>query len=102
MRAIVFFDLPMDTAQQRRNYARFRKYLVKNGFLMVQKSVYSKLAVNDKVYTGILNKLRENRPPEGLVQVLKVTEKQYASMVHITGKESETEELNDTESLVVL
>lgn len=102
MRVIVFFDLPTETAVQRRNYARFRKYLVKNGFLMMQESVYSKLAVNDKVYEGILNKLRENRPPEGLVQVLKVTEKQFAGIVYVTGAPGESKELDDTESLVVL
>ena len=102
MRMIVFFDLPMETAVQRRNYARFRKYLLKSGFLMMQKSVYSKLAINDKVYAGILNRLRENRPPDGMVQALKVTEKQFASIANVVGEVAETEELADTESLVVL
>lgn len=102
MRMILFFDLPMDTAVQRRNYSRFRKYLLKNGFLMMQKSVYSKLAINDRVYAGILAKLRENRPPDGMVQVLKVTEKQFANIISVVGDMAQTDALDDTESLVVL
>ena len=45
MRIIIFFDLPIETVQDRREYSRFHKYLVKNGFLMMQKSVYCKLAL---------------------------------------------------------
>ena len=46
MRIIVMFDLPVTTASDRREYTRFRKYLIKNGFLMMQESVYCKLAQN--------------------------------------------------------
>ena len=46
MRVIVFFDLPVKTVQDRREYARFRKKLVKSGFVMMQQSVYSKIALN--------------------------------------------------------
>lgn len=40
MRVIVMFDLPVLTAQERRDYTRFRKHLLKNGFLMMQESIY--------------------------------------------------------------
>ena len=46
MRMLVFFDLPTETSSDRRNYRRFRRFLVKNGFLMMQESVYCKLLVN--------------------------------------------------------
>ena len=36
MRLLVFFDLPVGTSLQRKNYARFRKYLEKSGYLMMQ------------------------------------------------------------------
>jgi CRISPR-associated protein Cas2 len=45
MRVLVFFDLPVVTGEQRRAYVKFRKFLVKNGFLMLQESVYCKLAL---------------------------------------------------------
>lgn len=102
MRLMVFFDLPMDTSAQRREYARFRKWLVKNGYLMVQKSVYSKLAIDGRMTASLLQKLEENKPSEGLVQTLQVTEKQYANMRCIVGEASVREELSTTEGLVIL
>ena len=46
MRVILFFDLPVTTPEGRQNYNKFRKFLIRNGFLMLQESVYSKLALN--------------------------------------------------------
>ena len=40
------FDLPVDTEQQRRNYRVFRKYLIESGFVMMQQSIYTKIAKN--------------------------------------------------------
>lgn len=85
MRMIIFFDLPTETAAERREYARFRKYLVKNGFMMVQESVYCKLALNQTVIDGMMENVRRNKPPRGLVQALVITEKQYAKMEYIVG-----------------
>ena len=78
MRLIVFFDLPVETSSQRKNYRVFRKYLIKEGYLMLQESVYAKLVTNDGAASAAIMRLRKNRPPQGLVQVLKVTEKQFA------------------------
>ena len=46
MRVIVFFDLPVDTLEHKRAYRKFRKFLIEKGFLMMQESVYCKLALN--------------------------------------------------------
>ena len=102
MRLLVMFDLPMETPAQRKNYARFRKYLVKSGYLMVQKSVYSKLALTDRIAAGLIARLRENKPSEGVVQVLKITERQYAAMECIAGSPHVGFEIDDAEALVVL
>lgn len=102
MRLIVFFDLPTESSVQRRQYARFRSYLVKNGYLMMQKSVYSKLAIDGKMADALVARLAENKPPEGLVQVLQVTEKQFASIKYIAGHRGAREEIDGTEGLVVL
>lgn len=45
MRVLVMFDLPTETAENRRNYTKFRKYLIKSGFMMMQQSVYVRLAL---------------------------------------------------------
>lgn len=49
MRVIVMFDLPVRTSENLREYNRFRKFLIKSGFLMMQESVYCKLALNTTV-----------------------------------------------------
>lgn len=50
MRLMVFFDLPTETAPQRREYNRFHRFLLKNGYLMLQKSVYTKLAIDGRMF----------------------------------------------------
>lgn len=101
MRLIVFFDLPVNTAAQRKRYRQFRKFLIKDGYLMLQESVYSKLAINANVAASI-GRLKKNRPAEGLVQVLRVTERQYATMVYIAGEGSDREEVETVEEFLVL
>ena len=53
MRVIVFFDLPTESLDDRREYRKFRKFLVKKGFLMMQESVYSKIALNQTAAMNI-------------------------------------------------
>ena len=66
---MIFFDLPTDTIKDRREYARFRKYLIKNGFVMMQESVYCKLILNQSAVRPAADGIRKNRPPKGLVQM---------------------------------
>ena len=101
MRVLVFFDLPVVTSEQRRSYVKFRKFLLKSGFMMLQESVYCKLALNGTVANGIVESIHKNKPPEGLVQLLTVTEKQYAKMELIIG-ETKKEVLDSDERLVIL
>lgn len=85
MRVMVFFDLPVITSANRKDYREFHKYLLKTGFLMMQESVYCKLVQNSTMADAYINNIKQNRPPSGLVQLLKVTEKQYAKMEYIVG-----------------
>lgn len=85
MRMLVFFDLPTETASDRRNYRRFRKLLVVNGFLMMQESVYCKLLLNATPQKSMSQIIRQNKPPNGIVQILTVTEKQFSKMEYIVG-----------------
>lgn len=101
MRILVFFDLPVLTSKEQRDYRQFRKFLIKNGFLMLQESVYCKLAQNSTMADSIIESVKKNKPGEGLVQLLKVTEKQYAKMEFIVG-ESCSEVLDSDERLVIL
>lgn len=102
MRLMVFFDLPTETAPQRRAYSHFHRFLLKNGYLMLQKSVYSKLAIDGRMFSSLLARLEANKPPEGVVQAMLVTEKQYESIICIVGGGKTREELETTDGLVVL
>lgn len=101
MRVIVFFDLPVQTASERREYAQFRRHLVKSGFLMMQESVYCKLALNMSAAGAIMEAVRQNKPPAGLVQMLVVTEKQFARMEFVVG-ETHSEIVDSDERTIFL
>ena len=101
MRIGVFFDLPVLTESNRRDYRTFRKYLIKSGFMMVQESVYCKLAQNGSVADAVVENIKKNKPHEGLVQVLRVTEKQYNKMDFIVGERT-GDVLTSDERLVIL
>ncbi len=101
MRTIVFFDLPNIYAKDRRNYHLFRKFLLNEGFIMLQESVYSKLVLNSEQGKLLLERIRKKSPKKGIIQVLTITEKQYAQIEYIIG-ESNTKIINTEEKLVVL
>lgn len=101
MRVIVFFDLPTETALNRREYARFRKFLIKEGFIMMQESVYCKLALNLTVASAVIDRIKKNKPSGGLIQLLTITEKQYNSMEFVVGRKS-SDTVDSDERLVIL
>ena len=102
MRLIVFFDLPVETAVQRKRYRQFRKSLIKDGFLMMQESVYSKMVLDGSSADAVLARLRKHRPSQGLVQVLKVTEKQFADIEEITGARRNSSVVDSNDRVIVL
>lgn len=95
------FDLPVTTPEYIRQYTKFRKFLLKSGFIMMQESVYSKLALNATVAEAIVGNLRKNKPESGLVQVLTMTEKQFQKIELIAGT-SKNNVLDSDERLIIL
>lgn len=86
MRLLVFFDLPMLTDKNRREYNRFHKFLLKNGFIMMQKSVYTKLVINNVTSAAVKQRIRNNLPPEGTVELLEITENQFSKIEYLVGE----------------
>lgn len=101
MRVMVLFDLPMVSAEERRVYSKFRKYLLRNGFMMLQESVYCKMALNQTAANSIMEGIRKNCPEDGIVQMLSITEKQYSKMEYVCG-EVKKKVLDTDERLVIL
>lgn len=101
MRMLVMFDLPTETAEDRRNYRKFHKTLIKNGFFMMQESIYTRMVLNQSVQHAVLDVVRKNKPPTGTVQILTVTEKQFSQIEIIVG-EYKSEVIDSDERLVIL
>ncbi|WP_277674425.1 CRISPR-associated endonuclease Cas2 [Piscibacillus halophilus] len=102
MRLLLFFDLPMNTKEDRRIYTRFRKYLINNGFSMIQFSVYVKIFPNRVSMTQYTQSLRNNLPPIGSIRVMGVTNKQYEAMMIMVGGKTIQEDMITEDPLVIL
>ncbi|NLY80542.1 MAG: CRISPR-associated endonuclease Cas2 [Lysinibacillus sp.] len=102
MRLLLFFDLPMNTKVERRIYAKFRKTLIEDGFIMLQFSVYVKIFPNRDALIQYTERLKRNLPAKGSIRIMSVTEKQYEKMQVLIGGKSLQEETLGSESMVIL
>lgn len=98
MRVIVMFDLPVGTSEERAAYSRFRKELIKEGFIMMQESVYSKLAINAVAADLVKQRVNRIKPSKGIIQLMIITEKQYSQIDYLLGAPQE-KQLDTTERL---
>lgn len=101
MRVMVLFDLPVETADQRRAYRRFHKGLIRAGFMMFQESVYVKLALNPTAQKTIMENVRKMAPKEGIVSMLSLTENQFQKIECVVGVHKSSL-ITSTERLVIL
>ncbi len=85
MRLLVFFDLPVVSRAERRAYSVFRRFLLNDGYDMIQFSVYGRILNGYDAEAKHLKRLVDNLPPAGSVRCLTVTEKQFASMKLLVG-----------------
>jgi CRISPR-associated protein Cas2 len=85
MRLLVFFDLPMVTKAEKRAYVQFRKFLLNDGYDMIQWSVYGRILNGADAEKKHLVRLSDHLPPEGSVRCMTVTEKQFAGMRLLVG-----------------
>jgi CRISPR-associated protein Cas2 len=83
---VVFFDLPADTKKARRAYARFRKGLLKDGFTMMQYSVYIRHCASDENAAVPTGRVERMVPDDGEVRVITITDKQFERMRVFWGK----------------
>jgi len=101
MRLVLFFDLPVETPKQRHNYRVLVRGIKRNGFYMLQKSVYIKLCLDSQAADSSIKQIYEFVPNEGSIFVLSVTEKQFASIKFILG-EAITDVINNDSRLIEL
>lgn len=85
MRLMVFFDLPVVKDSDRKAAAKFRRFLLKDGYIMVQWSVYSRLCNGADSIETHKQRLKQNLPQKGAVRCLILSEKQYSSIDILLG-----------------
>lgn len=102
MRLFVFFDMPVKTKDERKEYVKFRDYLMDDGFLMLQYSVYTRMCPNDSSVDRHIAKIMKFKPKYGNIRILQVTEKQFITMTMVHGEKTEQEEIDKSEDVTVI
>lgn len=82
----VFFDLPTNTKKERKDAAQFRKALERDGFTMMQYSVYIRHCPSKENMNVHIARVRASMPPSGLTSILSVTDKQFGEIQNFWGK----------------
>lgn len=101
MRLLVFFDLPVGSKAERRAACQFRHFLLKDGYVMLQWSVYARLANGFDIAQKHIRRLHRHVPKQGSVRCLTVTEKQYTEMLVLVGERSLQEKVATTEQILL-
>ncbi|MGX4645610.1 CRISPR-associated endonuclease Cas2 [Holzapfeliella sp. JNUCC 80] len=92
MRLVVMFDLPVSNSEDRRNASKFRNYLLKDGYVMLQYSIYYRIVTGIDMAEKYEKRIKQVVPSRGSIRLLKVTEKQFKEMDVLVGYRSPTEE----------
>ena len=82
----VFFDLPTTTKTEGKHAAQFRKALEKDGFTMMQYSVYVRHCPSKENRDVHVFRVKSFIPDEGMISIMAVTDKQYGEIINIWGK----------------
>ncbi|QIW15191.1 CRISPR-associated endonuclease Cas2 [Pasteurellaceae bacterium RH1A] len=101
MRLIVFFDLPVKTKLQRKIANQFRKFLLKDGYQMLQLSVYARIIRGRDALEKHSKRLTQNLPEDGSIRCLEITEKQFASMAVLLGEVKPQEKKVNSDQLLL-
>jgi CRISPR-associated protein Cas2 len=98
---MVFFDLPVKEKPQRRRATRFRQFLKKDGYIMLQLSVYARVCRGQDAVDKHVKRVRASLPKEGSVRTLQVTDKQYGRMELMLGTAPKTEEVGVSQMVLL-
>lgn len=88
MWVILFFDLPVESASERKIYAEFKKMLRKKAFHALQKSVYLRWTDTTASAHFCISEIKKNCPPYGELAILCLTENNIKSSLFFHGGKS--------------
>lgn len=94
------FDLPVVTEKERKIANKFRNFLLDDGYVMLQYSIYSRICKNNDDLNKHINRIKANVPTNGNVRLLQVTENQYSNMIMFCGEKKVEEDISIENMLV--
>lgn len=102
VRVLCIFDLPVVTNNEKREYRRFRKFLLQNGFEMLQFSIYIRTCPNRSFANKFYKNIKAHSPKKGDIKLLTITEKQFEDMACIICQDKEKTKILSSDDLVVI
>ena len=102
MRILVMFDLPVKTRAERRQATQFRNFLLKDGYHMVQFSVYARVCNGRDSVEAHRRRVLSALPAKGSVRMLVITEKQYGAIEILVGQPGVHDRPQEEDALTLL
>ncbi|MFZ1322635.1 MAG: CRISPR-associated endonuclease Cas2 [Ignavibacteria bacterium] len=96
---LVLFDLPTETKNDRKNYTKFRKAIMKDGFSMFQFSIYTRHCMSRENTNVHVKRVKSVLPPKGHIGILRITDKQFGEIEIFYGKKKETKNIKPSQQL---
>ncbi len=84
----VSFDLPTNTKGERKAASQFRTKLLKDGFVMMQYSIYIRHCASRESMDVHIRRVRTFVPSQGQVSIFSITDKQYGNIINFWGKKT--------------
>ena len=81
----VLFDLPTNSKKERKSASGFRKNLLKNGFTMMQQSVYTRHCASKESAEAHIKRIKLSLPFSGQISIIMITDKQYGNIINYWG-----------------
>ncbi len=97
MRIILMYDLDFTNEESKKQYTKFHNSLIKNGYIMLQYSVYMRIITSESIAKNEINLLNKTLPKNGNIRIFKITDLQYSKMIFLRGNKKINETIN-TES----
>lgn len=91
---MVMFDMPTDTKKARKKYRYLRTKLLKEGYIMMQFSIYIRSFHSYEAATNGKKKIKDfiaSNTLKGKIRIIVFTDKQFENMDIIVGTKSEDE-----------
>lgn len=101
MRILVMFDLPVVRDKDRKQATQFRNFLMRDGYDMLQFSVYSRICANSDAVKKHTKRLLTHVPKNGSVRIITITNKQFAEATIAAGeRKSQEKTINEAQLLL--